>query len=351
MPAEGVIEQYLNALKEEIEMWGGRHHDRRINTIYIGGGTPSVLPDGAMLDLISKVRTCFDVDMDASITIEANPNSFTAQKAKEYKSAGCNRLSFGLQAIKDEHLKMLNRKHDFIQCKNAIGYALDNKITDINVDILLGIPTQNIWDVHELLREVVGLPITHISAYSLINEPGTSLTKKLDSGALLAQNQYDVVNFYDFAVDFLADAGFKRYEISNFSKPGFESKHNLNYWDRGEFLGLGLAAFSFCEGAHWENESDMAEYLRQPTRALRNYEPEDEITAKEEIIMLALRTERGLEIKKYNEKFETDFLREHHHSLEFLCSKAKLLVIEDGYIKATNFYMTNTIIAQLFEFN
>lgn len=350
VPQDGLMPKYIEALKKEIKMWGKLYKDRLINTIYIGGGTPSVLPAGAILDIIDCVKANFDVDPDAEITIEANPNSMTRQKAQEYKLAGCTRLSLGLQAIKPEHLKLLNRKHDFEQCKAAVFDCVACGITNINVDILLGIPTQTIWDVRDLLGAVVALPISHVSAYSLINEPDTPLTKKIIANEIRAISSSDTVNYYDFAVDFLAEHGFLRYEISNFAKPGCESRHNLNYWQRGEFLGLGLAAYSFCDGVHWENESDIKEYLRSPTKALRNYSPETTVTAKEEYIMLFLRTTKGLDINKYNQMFDADFLTEHQESLEYLINVAKLVEIRDGFVRATNFYMTNTIIMRLFDF-
>ena len=347
---ERMMLDYIAALKLEIENACIHYKDRQVSTIYVGGGTPSVLPSGGIQEILDVIRDNFDVSNEVDITIEANPNTFTKEKAAEYKRAGCNRLSMGLQAKNQKHLNLLNRPHTFLQAKEAINYAILSGITDINIDLLLGIPYQNIWDIKELLQSVVELPITHISAYSLINEPDTPLTKKIQQKCVPEQNSLDVVNFYDFTVDFLAQNGFFRYEISNFSKPGYQSKHNLNYWQRGEFVGFGLGAYSFYEGTHWQNTSKLTEYLKEPTNAIVEKEKETLLTAKEETIMLALRTAKGLDIRAYNEQFGADFLREHHSALDFLINKAGLLEIVDGFVRATNFYMTNTIILKLFDF-
>lgn len=345
------MRKYVDVLCLEIAHCGKKYHHRLIKTIYIGGGTPSFLFDGAIAEIVGAVRRNFMLAEDVDITIEANPNSFSPKKAREYVTAKCNRISFGLQAIKPEHLALLNRKHNFADCVNAVEFARECGICDINVDVMLGIPTQNIWDVRRLLDAVCELPITHISAYSLINEPNTPLTRMIERGEVAEPDSLDVVNLYDFTVDYLAQKGFLRYEISNFAKSGYQSKHNLNYWRRGEYLGLGLGAFSFVDGTHWENVADLNAYLINSCDAGTNYELETLVTAKEEFIMLALRTSRGLSIAEYNELFDADFLTEHRRSLDYLCNFAGLLRIQNGFVIATNFYLTNTIISHLFEFH
>lgn len=345
------MQAYVSALCEEISEKGKEYAERSVSTVYIGGGTPSVLFSGAIKEILDCVRANFDLSSCKSITIEANPNSFDEDKAREFAEAGCDRVSFGLQAIEPKHLKMLNRKHDYDDCVRAVVLARKYGICDINVDIMIGIPTQTIWDVKKLVDAVVALPITHVSAYSLINEPNTPLTRKISARELTEPDPLDVVNMYDFVVDYLRKFGFFRYEISNFAKSGYESKHNLNYWRRGEYLGLGLGAFSFVNGTHWENTANFEKYLAQPTQSAINIEKETPVTAKEEFIMLALRTARGLNISEYNRLFDTDFVTEHRHALDYLINSAHLLKIENGFAVATNFYLTNSIIARLFEFN
>ncbi len=341
---------YVDALCKEIADKSKKYADRQVYTVYIGGGTPSVLPENSITQILDCVRTNYDLSACESITIEANPNSFDESKASEFASAGCDRLSLGLQAINPKHLALLNRKHDFLDCVRAVRLAKNVGINDINIDIMIGIPTQTIFDVKNLVDNVLELPITHISAYSLINEPNTPLTQKILAGKLSEPDPLDVVNMYDFVVDYLAKFGFLRYEISNFSKLGYESKHNLNYWHRKEYLGVGLGAFSFMDGTHWENTADFNAYLSNPTQSAINIEKENLTTAKEEFIMLALRTAKGLNIEEYNTIFNADFLAEHRKSIDYLVNTAKLLEIKNGFAVATNFYMTNTIISKLFEF-
>lgn len=350
VPSGDMMREYVAALCREIAHCGQKYQDRLIQTIYIGGGTPSFLYDGAITQILGAVRQHFVLAENVDITIEANPNSFSLSKAREYAAAKCNRVSFGLQAIEQSHLALLNRKHDFADCVSAVSFSHECGIADINVDVMLGIPTQNIWDVRRLLDAVCDLPITHISAYSLINEPNTPLTRMIERGEVAEPDSLDVVNLYDFTVDYLEQKGFFRYEISNFARLGYQSKHNLNYWRRGEYLGLGLGAFSFVDGTHWENVADLPQYLANPVGAGINFERETLVTAKEEFIMLALRTTRGLSIAEHNERFGTDFLTEHHRALDYLCNTAGLLRIHNGYVIPTNFYMTNTIISHLFAF-
>ena len=350
VPCGDMMQKYITALCEEIRAKGAEYLGRKIYTIYIGGGTPSFLPNGAITAIMNCVRSNFDLSQCKSITIEANPNSFDFSKAKEYADSGCNRVSFGLQAVETRHLAILNRRHNFTDCVRAVEFARCCGIVDINIDIMLGIPTQNIFDVKKLVDSVLALPITHISAYSLINEPNTPLTRKIHAGELDEPDQLDVVNMYDFVVDYLANFGFQRYEISNFAKSGYESLHNLNYWHRGEYLGLGLGAYSFVDGKHWENDTDFAGYLASPNEVAINVERETLTTAKEEFIMLALRTARGLDIAEYNRRFGADFLAENRRGIDYLCNVANLLKIEEGFAVATDFYMTNTIISKLFEF-
>lgn len=345
------MREYVSALCKEIEIKAQEYAGREVYTVYIGGGTPSALYNGAIRSILDCVRANFDLSHCQNVTIEANPNSFDEDKAREFAKAGCDRVSFGLQAVEQKHLNLLNRKHDYFDCVRAVELARKFGINDINVDIMLGIPTQTIWDVKRLLDCVAKLPITHLSAYSLINEPNTPLTKRLLAGELVEPDPLDVVNLYDFVVDYLKTFGFSRYEISNFAKEGYESKHNLNYWHRGEYLGLGLGAFSFVNGTHWENTARFEDYLTQPANSAINIEKETLVTAKEEFIMLALRTENGLDIAEYNRRFNADFLTEHRHSLDYLINSARLLKIENGFAFATNFYLTNTIIARLFEFS
>ena len=341
------VTTYISALKQEIESAKEKTKGRQVSSIYIGGGTPSTLPAGAVEEIMACVRKNFDLVENCSITIEANPNSFDSEKAKEYARAGCNRLSLGLQSDNDKILKVLNRAHNFNDCVNAVQFALNNNINDINVDIMLGVPQQTKRDLEITLQKVIDLPITHISAYGLICEPNTSLTRAIEQHKLTLPSDDEAVEMYDYTVDFLAKHGFKRYEISNFAKEGYRSVHNMNYWKRGEYLGLGLAAHSFYNGTHWHNTEDFTKYLQNPTNCREDIEHETIQTAKEEMIMLALRTTDGLDIEKYNNTFSCDFLQEYKSAINKLLEN-DLIQIKNGVVTIKNLYISNAIIAEFF---
>ncbi len=347
VPKSKQIEDYLTSLKYEIVKAGERAGGRLVTSVYIGGGTPSVLPKGAIEDIMNCVRENFIVLNASSVTIEANPNSFDIKKAEEYMRAGCSRLSLGLQSHSDKILKILNRVHNFRDCQNAVENALHYNIKDINVDIMLGVPEQTLKDVGDTLKKIVALPVTHISAYGLICEPNTPLTRSIQEKRLKLPSDDKAVEMYDYAVDFLDKAGFKRYEISNFAKAGYESEHNLNYWRRGAYLGLGLGAHSFLDGYHWQNTTNFEKYLKNPTTSQENLEQETVKTAKEETIMLALRTTQGLNIVEYNEMFNTNFLAEYDKVLQKLLAN-DLIEIKNNRIHIKNLYISNAIIAEFF---
>ena len=341
------VTAYISALKQEIQSVKEQAKDRQVSSIYIGGGTPSTLPAGAVEEIMACVRKNFNLVENCSITIEANPNSFDSEKAKEYARAGCNRLSLGLQSDNDKILKVLNRAHNFNDCVNAVQFALNNNINDINVDIMLGVPQQTKRDLEITLQKVIDLPITHISAYGLICEPNTPLTNAIRQGKLILPSDDEAVEMYDYTVDFLAKHGFKRYEISNFAKEGYRSVHNMNYWKRGEYLGLGLAAHSFYNGTHWHNTEDFTKYLQNPTNCREDIEHETIQTAKEEMIMLALRTTDGLDIEKYNNTFSCDFLQEYKSAINKLLEN-DLIQIKNGVVTIKNLYISNAIISEFF---
>jgi len=336
--------QYLSALHKEIDTRATQFAGYHITSIYIGGGTPSVLPLGALSGIIQHIKKVFDVSNCNSITVEANPNSFTTQLAQELSLAGVNRMSFGLQSDDIHLLKLLNRPHGYIDFECAVKLAVEAGITDINADILLGIPTQTISQLERTLHKLVNLPITHISAYGLILEPGTPLTKAVESGRLNEVDEDLANEMYDFTVRILQNNGYQRYEISNFAIPGFESVHNLNYWNRGQYLGLGLASHSFVNGYHWQNTSELNSYIDNPTQNILDVELESVDTARLETIMLALRTTKGLNIAEFDAKFNADFLREYNEILTKLLEQG-LITIKNGILCITDFNLSNSIIA------
>ena len=349
VPHGDQVNRYIAALQKEIELVS-KTVSKKIFSVYVGGGTPSILPSGSLLKIFNSLHDNFDFARDASVTIEANPNSFSIEKAKEFVVCGCNRVSFGLQSADSEVLKVLNRAHTYTDCVNAVNYANRCGITDINIDLMLGVPKQDKRVLLDTLQKVVSLPITHISAYGLIVEDGTLLSTQISQKKFVVDED-KTADMYDYTVDFLARNGFIRYEISNFAKPGFESVHNQNYWDCGEFLGLGLNAYSFLNGTHFRNTSDFELYCNNLESGIVEYvdkEYQTTSTKQEEMIMLALRTTKGLDIEKFNREFGEYFEKKYARQLKKL-KDLDLITIENGFLKIKNLYVSNWIITEFFE--
>lgn len=339
-----IIKDYIQALSTEITTRAKEFEDKTITSIYIGGGTPSILPSGALAQIIQLIRTSFNVSYCSSLTVEANPNSFTHKLAQELMDAGVTRLSFGLQTHSKRLLKLLNRPHTYLDFERAIAIATQVGFTDINADILLGIPTQTKADLQNTLHKLIKLPLTHISAYGLILEPNTPLTLAVQNGELPEIDEDTACDMYNYTVTTLNKSGFNRYEISNFAIPGCESTHNLNYWARGQYLGLGLASHSFVNGYHWQNTNSLDTYLNSPTNSYFDVERETITTAKLETIMLALRTTTGLDIKEFNQKFNANFMQEYHNILTQLLEQ-DLITIKDHILTIKDYNLSNSIIA------
>ena len=286
----------------------------------------------------------FNIPKDISITIEGNPNSLTKQKLKDFKLAGINRLSVGLQSSKQSILNILGRVHttkDFvnsIETANAVGFE------NINADIILGVPTQTQKDIQDTLNLLLSLPLKHISAYGLILEPGTPLFNLVKKGVLKIPSDEECNSMYDFVVQTLANAGMHRYEISNFAYCGFEAENNINYWQRGQYLGLGLDAYSFVHGLHWQNTNNLQTYLKSDAKMLKQ-EPETLYTAKLETIMLALRMDSGLDIQKFNIDVNTDFLSEFGQTVAKLKGMG-LVKITNNHLVVLDQHISNAIIAE-----
>ena len=343
---EKFFHAYLEKVKQEINYHALKLRHRTIKTIFIGGGTPSLLNGEEIFKLINHVKQKFSVSKQAEITIEVNPESFSKEKAIWWKKAGVNRLSFGLQSTDDVVLKQLGRIHTFSQFNQAVQIAQTLGFTNISADILLGLPNQTPQNIRQTLRKIAKLKVTHISAYGLQVEQGTKLFELVKNKAVVLPDEDLSNEIYNSAHLELKKLGFHRYEISNFAKVGFECKHNKNYWARGEFLGIGTGAYGFVDGMHYENTINLTDYITKDYLP-QNAEKETEKTKMEESIMLALRTEKGLNIQNFNKIFNVDFCEKFKPALDKLLQQ-KLIKITKNHIKITNFSISNAIILQFF---
>lgn len=247
------IPAYLQALSMEARRYSGCV----VNTVYIGGGTPSCLRAGDIFNLMHSLREEIDICQDAEVSIEANPNSLSMEKAEEFWAAGINRLSIGLQTIQDDLLKYIGRTHVYEDFQKALKNAVKIGFSNISADLMYSLPGERVQQAIESARAIVQLPLTHISAYALRLERGTPLY-----GAKQPDETQDREMFHGMKQVF-EEAGFKRYEISNFAKSGYCCRHNLKYWRDQEYIGLGVAAHSYYQGYRYGNTASISGYIRK----------------------------------------------------------------------------------------
>ena len=318
------MENYVNALVKEIKDSSLMHSNDIVDTIYIGGGTPSVLPLYLLERIVNALNKYYHLDL-SEFTMEANPSSlFSPQSVKEL---GIDRLSLGVQSLDDRLLKLIGRRHD----SNEAILTLErcgSVFSKLSADLMIGLPTQLIDDVEKSVSTIASL-VNHVSVYMLKLSDAVPMAKNILKGAYSLPDDDTFADFYDRTYDLLKQSGFKRYEISNFAKPGYESKHNLKYWHREEYIGLGAAAHGFVNGVRYVNPSDIKSYV-----AGKNYGnrlAEQIVVAKEdaifEKIMLALRLPEGLDINAFNNEFQIDFCARYR---DVISSLKGILTVKSG---------------------
>ena len=288
------IQEYIEAVKKEIEL---QKIKSEITTIYVGGGTPSYIESKYIKEIIEEIKKK-NVSNKAEITIEINPGTVTLEKLRDYKENGINRLSIGLQTTQNNLLKQIGRIHDFEQFVETYKMARKEGFKNINVDLMLGLPNQRIKDLKDSLEKVIELQPEHISVYSLIVEEGTPICNKIEKGDLELPEEELERNMYWYVKNTLELNGYKHYEISNFARKGYESKHNLNCWNQKEYIGIGLAAHSYRDITRYSNTEQMGEYIRnvknenlERNRIIHEIQKEDD--TKKEYMILGLRHIEG----------------------------------------------------------
>ena len=285
--------RYLAGLEAEMADAARVYGRMPVGTIFLGGGTPSLLPSDAVLHLIAMARARFSVSADAEITVECNPGTVTREKLRDYMGAGVNRLSFGMQSASARLLHLIGRIHDHAQTVEAVRTAQGLGFQNINLDLIYALPTQSMAEWAETVQAALALDVPHLSLYSLILEAGTPLFERVQSGALPAPEEETTLRMQHAAARMLMRRGLKRYEISNYAKDGFMCRHNLAYWRRGDYLGLGCAAHSLMRGARFANTSELDLYLTGVREVSREVLSAQDIF--EERVMLGTRLSEGVE--------------------------------------------------------
>ena len=302
---EALWPSYFDALEGELAGWAPRLANREVVTVFFGGGTPSLPPAEHICRLLEAIRRRFPMAQAPEITLEANPGTLTEAKLRAYRSAGVNRLSLGVQSFDDELLSSLGRVHSAKEAREAVRLAQSAGFENINLDLMYALPGQTMDQWQDTLRQAVELGVPHISAYSLIVEEGTPMARRVAAGEAVLPGDEETVAMQREATKLLREAGLERYEISNYARPGRECRHNLTYWRRGEYLGLGCAAHSLIDETRFENPSRLEDYLSGLRVQSRKPLPREE--QREEFILLTTRTTRGLPLEEYARLFGERF--------------------------------------------
>ena len=331
---ESIFDDYVRMLCREIDETYSDYRGMEVKSIFVGGGTPSVLPPALLGRISDKIFSRFDVDSKAEITIETNPGTLDAKKLAEMKSMYFNRLSMGLQAWQDRLLKKLGRIHTADEFETNFLQARDAGFKNINVDLMFALPAQSLDDWQETLEKVMKLRPEHISAYSLIIEEGTPFFDMFDRGELKETDEDTDRKMYYLAKEMLSDKGYKQYEISNFAKEGFECYHNKVYWRTEEYQGFGLGAHSYSDGVRFHNTYDMKEYLRgEGLRLDKEFLSLQE--KQEEFMFMGLRMNEGVSEAEFLRRFGESMDSVYGDEIKELISE-ELLVKKDGRLSLTD---------------
>lgn len=296
---------YAKRLMEDIGVMGKRYGEIPVETIFIGGGTPSVPDSGLIVEIMEHVRHAFHVADGAEISMEANPGTVTREELTDYRKAGINRLSFGLQSANDRELKLLGRIHTWAEFLESFTLARECGFANLNIDLMSALPGQTCESWKETLSRVTDLDPEHISAYSLIIEEGTPFGERYGSeeGRKLLPDEDSEREMYHETKRFLKDCGYERYEISNYAKPGRECRHNIGYWTGVPYLGLGLGASSYLDGCRFTVNPDMKQYLEEKPGMFTDIEKLTKKDMEEEFFYVGLRMTAGVSLSEFERRF------------------------------------------------
>lgn len=361
------FKKYVECVKKEIGKYArenrimsehGLEPKYVIKTIYIGGGTPSLIDEEYIEDILKSIRENFEItsnleenyeaqdekiknyNSQIETTIEVNPGTVTKEKLQKYLECGINRLSIGLQAVQDNLLKEIGRIHTFEDFQNVYKCAREVGFENINVDLMIGLPNQTLDDVKESTKKVMALKPEHISVYSLILEENTKLEDMVIKGKLELPDDEIERKMYWYVKKALEKHKYIHYEISNFARPGFESKHNSDCWNQNEYIGIGAAASSFMNNARYENTSDLEEYISniendKPSKNIQLQELLDDESKIDEYMMLSLRKISGVNISEFKRKFNRNPIIRYNKILEKLI-KEELIEIDGNNIRLSS---------------
>lgn len=336
---ENDYDNYIKLLSDNICLWSAKT-DKTVSSVYFGGGTPSLLGAERLSKLLNKIKEDFTVAENAEITVEVNPDSGKTLDFDLLKLSGFNRISVGMQSAVEQELKALGRIHSINDAEVTVKRAQNAGINNISLDLMIGIPYQTIDSLKKSIDFCANCGVTHISSYILKIESGTVFERIQDK--LELPDEDSLARLYLFAVDYLNKLGFEQYEISNFSKIGYESRHNINYWKCGEYIGIGPSAHSFFDGKRFYYSRNMDDFKNNKTYF-------DCFGGdKEEFIMLSLRLKSGLNFKEYKERYNEDFPEEKIKIIRKYADMGYMVLKDDcAYFTPKGYLVSNAIISEL----
>lgn len=345
-----VIDKFLTNLKKEISISSELYKNETFSTVFFGGGTPSLLSHFQLDDILNHIHKNFKLKSNGEISIEANPEDFIDKDLNDYKSAGINRISFGVQSFINSELKFLTRQHTAEEAVSVIQKASEC-FDNINIDIIYSLPSQTIKDIDYSLSKASELEVPHLSAYTLTYEERTVLYKSYINKLILKNPESTEGEFYSFVSEKLLSEGYIHYEVSNFAKEGYQCRHNLKYWEYGNYIGFGPSAHSMMSGIRWNNYRDIVKYNTLIEKGNLPFEEKYDLTKyqmKLEYIMLALRS-KGIIFDKYEKFFGIDFHTEFSDSISKLLKENYALTDnEKFYLTEKGYAIADGILAKYF---
>jgi len=327
-----LYQPYVAALCREISGLGGVLSGNIVDTIYIGGGTPTVLSTNCLSQILQQVHASFSIDKTAEISIEANPGTIDQEKLRALRAVGVNRISFGVQTFNDPLLLSIGRIHSAAQGVESVKMAKQAGFANINIDLMYGLPGQTIQQLSDSIQKAVELDVTHISAYGLKVEDGTPFARMQQQGSLILPDEDIDEAMYNLTTQLLPQKWFPRYEISNFAKQGYECRHNLKYWQFQPYIGAGAAAHSFWHNERLANMNDVVSYIRAVDQGLSPIAVRENLessAAMAEYVFLALRTVQGMSVQKFNNYFNADFCTYYRETIKMLTNKNLIVATEN----------------------
>lgn len=334
---ESMQEHYIEKILQELEQNRTKIEEREVTSIYLGGGTPSILKPKEIQKLLEGLKKVISWQRIKEVTIEVNPGTVDFNKLEIYQKNGVNRISIGLQATQNERLRQIGRIHTWEQFTKTYELTKKVGILNKNVDLMIGLPNQTIQEIKNSLEKIISLDPEHISVYSLVLEEGTKIENIITSGKMKLPTEELERQMYWYVKNTLELAGYYHYEISNFAKIGKESLHNVNCWNQKEYIGLGVAAHSYWKGKRYSNPDTLETYLNaidfESIKQIHEEQTKEE--QEKEYMLLGLRKIAGVSITEFKQKFGENPIYQFHKELDKLV-KEKLVRIDLDQIKLTN---------------